>query len=156
MTNKERDISRYNKMKARKRFGILGKKDLVLHHKDPTLRHNNIERYIQWNDEDLEVMNVAEHTRLHHLHSKHSEETKRKISQSSIGKKMPVRSEEYRHKMSLAQKGHEVSMETRRKISEGHKGKPSLNKGKKWFTNGITEFYGFDCPEGFEKGRLKK
>ena len=154
MTDKERNISRYNKMKARKRFGILGRNDLVLHHKDTTLRHNNIERYIQWNDEDLEVMNVAEHTRLHHLHSKHSEETKLKISKSSIGKKMPYRTEEYRKKMSLAKKGHLVSEETRRKISEGHKGKPSCAKGKHWYNNGKEQAFTFECPEGFVKGRL--
>lgn len=155
MTNKERDISRYNKMKARKRFGILGKKDLVLHHKDPTLRHNNIERYIQWNDEDLEVMNVAEHTRLHHLHSKHSEETKKKISNSNKGKKRQYcRTEEYRKKMSLAQKEHLVSEETRKKISEGHKGKHSCAKGRHWYNNDKEQVFTFECPEGFVKGRL--
>ena len=36
---------RENKRKAREHFGITGKTNLVLHHKDPELRHKNRERY---------------------------------------------------------------------------------------------------------------
>lgn len=28
--------------------------------------------------------------------------------------------------------------------------------GKHWFNNGLIEKYSFECPEGWEKGRLKK
>ena len=51
---------------------------------------------------------------------KHSEETKRKISENQIGKK---HSEETKRKMSEAHKGWEVSEETRKKISEANKGR---------------------------------
>lgn len=37
----------------------------VLHHKDITLKHNDIERYRQWNIEDLEVMTNPDHQKLH-------------------------------------------------------------------------------------------
>jgi hypothetical protein len=64
-----------------------------------------------------------------------SEEHKRKISQSQIGRKQ---SEKTRRKISEANKGKllphrykTMSDETRRKISEAKKGKPSGNKGKK-------------------------
>ena len=55
-----------------------------------------------------------------------SEETKRKISNSQIGKTRPgyinQLSEETRLKLSLANKGKKRSEENRRRISEGHKG----------------------------------
>lgn len=48
--------------------------------------------------------------------------------------------------------------EWNRKNSEAHIGdknaKPAL--GKKWFNNGVIERYSFECPEGFQKGRLKR
>ena len=37
----------------------------VLHHWDESLRHNNIDRYIQWNLYDIDVVEQGEHTRLH-------------------------------------------------------------------------------------------
>ncbi len=49
----------------------------------------------------------------------HSEESKRKISESNRGKR---RSEETRRKMSKANKGKHLSEEHKRKISEAHKG----------------------------------
>lgn len=56
---------------------------------------------------------------------KHSEETKRKISENhrNLGKKLSPFSEEHRKKMSLAAKGKVVSNETRKKMSESQKGK---------------------------------
>lgn len=57
-----------------------------------------------------------------------SDETKRKISESSKGRK---HTEEAKRKVSEANKGHEVSIETRKKISESHKGKTTWNKGTK-------------------------
>jgi hypothetical protein len=41
-----------------------------------------------------------------------------------------------------------------RKISEATKGRTGPSTGKTWFNNGETEMYGFDCPDGFLKGRL--
>lgn len=50
---------------------------------------------------------------------KHTDESKRKMSEAQKGKKL---SEETKRRMSKAQKNKVVSKETRRKISEGHKG----------------------------------
>lgn len=43
--------------------------------------------------------------------------------------------------------------ERNRKISESKKGKPGAAAGKTWYTNGNTETYAYDCPEGYRKGR---
>ena len=56
--------------------------------------------------------------------------------------------------------GKTSSEETRRKLSESHKGKTSGNKGKryKWINNGVeNRFIHFneEIPEGFVKGMLK-
>ena len=62
---------------------------------------------------------------------KHTEETKKKLSQINLGKKL---SKETRSKMSTSQKGHLVSEETRRKIGLGNsisnKGQIPWIKGK--------------------------
>ena len=50
----------------------------------------------------------------------HSEETKRKISESQIGK---VLSEEHRRKLSESHLGHKLTEETKRKLSEAQRGK---------------------------------
>lgn len=70
--------------------------------------------------------------------SHHSEEVKRKISESNKGR---IKSEETRKKLSKANKGKHPSEETKIKISDGNKGKvrskefkqnlSQLNKGKK-------------------------
>jgi len=58
---------------------------------------------------------------------KHSEETKRKMSVSHLGKCL---SKKTREKMSKSNMGHFVSEETKMKISKANKGKTSPNKGK--------------------------
>ena len=63
---------------------------------------------------------------------KHSEETKKKLSDSHKGKPSPNKgkpmSEEQKKKISESKKN--ISDETRKKMSESHKGKPAPNKGK--------------------------
>lgn len=80
-------MKRINHDKARRYFGILGNNDLVLHHVDTTLRHTNIERYEEWNPEDLIVMTRSEHMLLHQSWG-HPQtlETRQKISNSTKGK----------------------------------------------------------------------
>lgn len=74
-------------------------------------------------------------------------------------------------------KGKPKSEETKKKIREAHKGKPSPNKGKKfseehkkkmreahkgnknvrgkhWYNNGKISKRAYECPEGFVPGRL--
>lgn len=72
---------------ARKHFGIDGETNYVLHHIDPSLKKEDVERYIQWNIEDLVVMTRAEHSSLHSNKrgTKLSEESKRRIAESKIG-----------------------------------------------------------------------
>lgn len=86
MTKEQVRISRANRAKARKYFGLSDNDDFDLHHVDTKMKQTNIERYIQWNPEDLIVLTHGEHTRLHNLTTKvyksHSDETKKKISES--------------------------------------------------------------------------
>ena len=67
LTREQYRLSRRNQYKAWKAFGYShnNHKGLVLHHKDETLRHNDVERYIEWRPEDLEIMTLKEHTSLH-------------------------------------------------------------------------------------------
>lgn len=62
------------------------------------------------------------------LGRKHTEEAKRKISESKLGK---PRSEETKRKISEVQKGKTIPQETRDKISKTLKGRPSPMKGRK-------------------------
>jgi group I intron endonuclease len=60
-----------------------------------------------------------------------SEETKKKISEALKGIKYPIRTEEYRLKLSNLNKGKKLSEETKKKLSDSHKGKTPWNKGLK-------------------------
>ena len=66
MTKEQYNTSENNRRKLRKKLGLIGKSNLVLHHRDTTMRHNDIERYIQWNEEDVVIMEKGEHTKLHY------------------------------------------------------------------------------------------
>ena len=118
MTKEQLSISQKNKCLAWMHFYPEGngkpKKGYNLHHKNPDWKHNDPERYILWLIEDLVMMTIAAHTRLHHKGKHHSEESKRKISESKKGKPN-------RHK------GHSQTEETKRKISEALKGKSHPN-----------------------------
>lgn len=92
MTKKEKDAYLF----AHLFFGLKKGDGLVLHHKDPTMRYNNPERYKQWNPEDLVVMTRAEHVKLHHTgiskkawnkgkHNIYTDETKAKMREKKIG-----------------------------------------------------------------------
>jgi len=58
---------------------------------------------------------------------KHSDETKKKISEKLKRKK---RTNEHCKNISKAKKGMKLSDETKRKLSDSHKGRPAWNKGK--------------------------
>ena len=92
MTKKEKDAYLF----AHLFFGLKKGDGLVLHHKDPTMRYNNPERYKQWNPEDLVVMTRAEHVKLHHTgiskkawnkgkHNIYTDETKAKMREKKSG-----------------------------------------------------------------------
>ena len=91
----------------------------MLHHKDPSLKYNDPERYFQWRIEDLVPMSKEEHSRLHSTGRVYSEESRQKMSKWQKGMK---RSEEFRNKCSEGHKGVLHTEEQKRKISEAHKG----------------------------------
>lgn len=87
----------------------------------------------------------------------HSEETRMRISESNKGEKNHNYgkhfSEEHKRKISKSNKGKRkgilLSEETKKKLSDVH-------KGRFWFNNGEIEKLCFICPENFVKGRLMK
>ena len=79
-----------------------------------------------------------------------TEEWKKKIGESNKGKKM---SEEARIKVSEARKGKHLSEEHKKKLSEVNKGN-TYAKGMHWYNNGKENKYCFECPPGFTTGRL--
>lgn len=92
----------------------------------------------------------------------HTEAAKEKIRKFNLGKHP---SDETRRKLSEVHKGNKYNLgkklpeATKKKMSETHKrigNKPPSPKGKHWFNNGKVETYAFICPEGFVKGRLKR
>jgi group I intron endonuclease len=75
---------------------------------------------------------------------KHSEETKRKMSEMNKGKKL---SEETRQKMSEFQKGRKCSEETKRKMSEGCKGRTLSKEVKRKISKALKgRFVGKNSP----------
>ena len=71
---------------------------------------------------------------------KHSEETKKKMSESRSGKNNPMYG-----------KTRNMSEETRKKMSESHKGKTGANKGKTW-----EEMYGEEKAKEMRKKLLER
>ena len=86
---------------------------------------------------ELIFLTPSEHHKLHNKGKHHSEETRRKISESTKGRSTWIKgktiSEEYRKKISESMKGKNKgkihTVDTIKKISESMKGK---NKGKSW------------------------
>ena len=75
---------------------------------------------------ELIFLTKAEHSRLHAKNK--SKETKEKIRQKAIGRKL---SEEHKRKLSEVNKGKKLSEETRRKLSESRKGKKFSEEHKR-------------------------
>ena len=150
-------LSRRNHYRAAKYFNL--QKGWVLHHKDETLRHTDIARYIEWRPEDLVPMPREEHTSYHMKgkHYKHhnpfTEEHRKNIGLSSKGRKW---SEESKLQASEARKGinnafygKHHSEETKNKLS-------TIKRGNHWYTNGVDNKLTKICPEGYWLGRIIK
>ena len=88
MTREQYNISQKNRRKAAKYFNL--QKGYCMHHKDTSLKHENIKRYIQWNPEDLVVLTKEEHCALHHKGDNHHGE-----KNPMYGKKSPLRKTVY-------------------------------------------------------------
>lgn len=162
MTKEQITLSNINHRKAWNYFvsiGIIPKNakpyTYALHHIDPSWQHNDIERYIQWNIEDLEVMDYGEHTRLHHKgvpKKKYvmSEERKRSISKAKMGHKVD---EVTRNKISQTLKGRGPAMDI---IQKGAKSAAKANLGKHYYNNGLVCIKAYQCPDGFVPGMLRR
>lgn len=129
LTPEQNKISRQNYEKTRKLLNV--PKGYVLHHKDKDLRHNNVDRYIQWLPEDLEVISKSEHSHRHGVEGDYfhyqTEATRSKISESLTGRILP----------------------------ESQKEKIGASiKGRKWYTNGVDSVFVKECPDGYWAGRI--
>lgn len=71
--------------RARKHFNIQGQPDMVLHHKDETLKETDFARYLEWRPEDLEAIPKGEHTRIHHKGKVYNEETRARMRATHKG-----------------------------------------------------------------------
>ena len=118
-----------------------------LHHKDHTLKYRDPVRYAEWRLEDLEMLTFSEHMKIHRkdIHQVMTSERNNKISIANTGKTRtqeqkeayslaqkkrfaekgcPLvgrsRSEETKAKIAASLKGHSISAETRKKISEAN------------------------------------
>lgn len=85
LTDEQIKLNNRNNRKARlwfKRNGFMPDPNLTydLHHIDETLRTTNIERYIEWRIEDLEVIEHSEHAKRHAHFKCISKEDRSKIT----------------------------------------------------------------------------
>ena len=86
--SKNANYQNKNRKRAYEYFGLtignaLG---LVLHHKDPDLMVNDIDRYNEWRPEDLVVLTRQEHAAIHHTGRKRQGWVGKKISLARKGK----------------------------------------------------------------------
>ena len=115
---------------ARKHFGVENNPEVVLHHKDPTLKTRDPERYLEWRIEDLEVMRSSDHTKLHATGRIVSDETKAKISENHVGFSGKHHSEDTKAKLSKALKGVPKPEEAKRNMNANRahlRGKDNAN-----------------------------
>ena len=79
-----------------------------------------------------------------------SEETKKKIGDANRG---TVHDEEYKRKISESCKKVVHTEEWTKKAADAHRGKKHDKTNMKWFTNGIVNYRGAECPEGYRPGK---
>ena len=130
LTKEQRKIYNHCRHSALKYFNV--QKGYVLHHRDITMRETNLERYIQWLPEDLVVMSLSEHSKLHNTGLVRSEETREKMSKANKGRQPWLgkhHSEETKKKISKSNKGRRLTEEQKKAVSMARKGKATF-KGK--------------------------
>ena len=127
LTKEQRKIYNHCRHSALKYFNV--QKGYVLHHKDDTLMLTDINRYIEWRPEDLVVMTLSEHSKLHNTGLVRSEETREKMSKAKKGIQPWLgkhHSEETKKKLSKANKGKHLTEEQKKAISMARKGKATF------------------------------
>lgn len=131
--------------RARAYFNIQGQSDMVLHHKDETLKQRDFARYLEWRPEDLEAITKGEHTKIHHKGKINSEETRKKISANHIGFAGRHHTDETKERIRSNLKDKPKSEEARKNIKENHarlRGKDNPNSNKILCLELNTIFYG--------------
>lgn len=117
---------------ARKYFGIDGDTSKVMHHKDKTLRHTDLKRYLEWRPEDLVVMDRGEHTRGHckGISIVRSQESIEKQRATITGRKRPE------HSLKMQGSGNPMYGVKRPEVSKRNtelkKGKPNPGVAERW------------------------
>ena len=104
---------------------------------------NALDMYKNRPANELIYMTASEHTSLHSKGKRHSEETKKKLSEAA--KQRPK--ENYKGENN-GMYGKKHSEESKRKMTESR-------KGRRWFNNGIIEKFCYERPNGYKPGRLK-
>lgn len=99
-----------------------------LHHVDKNLMHDDPKRYNQWNVEDLEMIEFAEHSRLHRTGYVMSEEQRIKNSEEHKGFKL---TEEHKRKLYLANKGRKLPEWQIRMLIEFNKNRVRTDEERK-------------------------
>lgn len=108
--------------------------------------------------EELIFLTTSEHNTLHHKGKLISEEHKKKVSEAGKGNKRALgykHLEETKKKISEAHRGIPRPEETKKKIAEASKGNKNV-RGTRWYNNGKISKRAYECPEGFVPGRIKK
>ena len=100
---------------------------MVAHHKDPTLKSRDIDRYLECREEDMELLSLSEHTIIHHTGAIRSEETRHKIAEKATGR---VDTPETREKRSKSHIGLVQSPETIEKRASKLRGKTTKLRGQ--------------------------
>lgn len=116
-------------------FGWRDGKVWAIHHLDENKLNNSLS--------NLVYLTRSEHIRLHnkgnkkHLGFHHSEESKKKISESMKGKHW------------------NLSEKTKKRMSKSRKGLNTWTKGLRWFNDGLKNYLCKECPPGCVEGRIK-
>ena len=107
---------------------------------------------------ELIFLTISEHNSLHHKGKPLSAEQKNRLSEANKGNKHALgykHSEETKKKISDARKDKPRSEETRNKIRAAVKGNTNV-RGRHWYNNGKISKRAKECPPGFIPGRIKK
>lgn len=170
MTKEQSYISYHNHKIAKKHFNL--PKGWVLHHINPDWKKNDVERYIQWNIDDLQPMTRGDHQRLHMALAVErgdtkkyghaiTDEEKRHLSELYKGRPSPNKGNHYHktpeaiEKTRQAHLGSHRSEESKQKMRDASKHlRTRGSTGMHWFNNGEINVFAYECPEGFVKGRI--